>query len=188
MARPDLFLRKYNTYTDVTLGEIEAEEKRILLSRNFRSAEKVIDTINAVFEPLMTKMLGGIEYDEAARLKAGRMGDKNSGYPSEILIVKNDCGDAETRMPDEWQQLSNTEAEAHMVADEIYEIVEGARPVYIPDSDAGDGSVRRASYKDIAILMRSVKKRAQRLMKKHLQSGAFHCLWKVKADILTRWK
>lgn len=161
MARPDLFLRKYNTYTDVTLGEKEAEEKRILLSRNFRSAEKVIDTINAVFEPLMTKMLGGIEYDDAARLKAGRLGDQNSGYPSEILIVKNDCGDAETRIPDEWQQFSNTEAEAHMVADEIYEIVEGARPVYIPDSDAGDGAVRRASYKDISILMRSVKKSAK---------------------------
>lgn len=161
MARPDLFLQKYNTYTDVTLGEKEAEEKRILLSRNFRSAKKVIDTINAVFEPLMTKMLGGIEYDDAARLKAGRMGDENSGYPSEILIVKNDCGDVETRIPDEWQQLSNTEAEAHMVADEIYEIVEGARPVYIPDSDAGDGAVRRASYKDIAILMRSVKKSAK---------------------------
>lgn len=161
MARPDLFLRKYNTYTDVTLGEKDAEEKRILLSRNFRSAEKVIDTINAVFEPLMTEMLGGIEYDDAARLKAGRLGDENIGYPSEILIVKNDCGDAETRIPDEWQQLSNTETEAHMVADEIYEIVKGARPVYIPDSDAGDGAVRRASYKDIAILMRSVKKSAK---------------------------
>ena len=46
-----------------------------------------------------------------------------------------------------------------MIADEIYELVKGDKPLYIPDGD--NGETRRVSYRDIAVLMRSVKKNAK---------------------------
>lgn len=155
MARPDLFLNKYNTYSDLE----DAEDQKILLSNNFRSAGKVIDTINQIFEPLMSENLGGIDYDESAKLHIGRQDKNNMGYGSEILIVRNDCADPEKSQPEEIRSLTNVDIEARMIADEIYELVKGDKPLYIPDGD--NGETRRVSYRDIAILMRSVKKNAK---------------------------
>ena len=117
MARPDLFLNKYNTYSD----REDAEDQKILLSNNFRSAGKVIDTINQIFEPLMSENLGGIDYDESAKLHIGRQDKNNMGYGSEILIVRNDCADPEKSQPEEIRSLTNVDIEARMIADEIYE-------------------------------------------------------------------
>ena len=155
MARPDLFLNKYNTYSD----REDAEDQKILLSNNFRSAGKVIDTINQIFEPLMSENLGGIDYDESAKLHIGRQDKNNMGYGSEILIVRNDCADPEKSQPEEIRSLTNVDIEARMIADEIYELVKGDKPLYIPDGD--NGETRRVSYRDIAVLMRSVKKSAK---------------------------
>ena len=155
MARPDLFLNKYNTYSD----REDAEDQKILLSNNFRSAGKVIDTINQIFEPLMSENLGGIDYDESAKLHIGRQDKNNMGYGSEILIVRNDCADPEKSQPEEIRSLTNVDIEARMIADEIYELVKGDKPLYIPDGD--NGETRRVSYRDIAVLMRSVKKNAK---------------------------
>ena len=131
MARPDLFLNKYNTYSD----REDAEDQKILLSNNFRSAGKVIDTINQIFEPLMSENLGGIDYDESAKLHIGRQDKNNMGYGSEILIVRNDCADPEKSQPEEIRSLTNVDIEARMIADEIYELVKGDKPLYIPDGD-----------------------------------------------------
>ena len=119
MARPDLFLNKYNTYSD----REDAEDQKILLSNNFRSAGKVIDTKNQIFEPLMSENLGGIDYDESAKLHIGRQDKNNMGYGSEILIVRNDCADPEKSQPEEIRSLTNVDIEARMIADEIYELV-----------------------------------------------------------------
>ena len=125
MARPDLFLNKYNTYSD----REDAEDQKILLSNNFRSAGKVIDTINQIFEPLMSENLGGIDYDESAKLHIGRQDKNNMGYGSEILIVRNDCADPEKSQPEEIRSLTNVDIEARMIADEIYELVKGDKPL-----------------------------------------------------------
>mgnify|MGYP002594797877 CR=1 FL=1 len=138
---------------------LSAEDQKILLSNNFRSAGKVIDTINQIFEPLMSENLGGIDYDESAKLHIGRQDKNNMGYGSEILIVRNDCADSEKSQPEEIRSLTNVDIEARMIADEIYELVKGDKPLYIPDGD--NGETRRVSYRDIAVLMRSVKKNAK---------------------------
>ncbi|MBP5384993.1 MAG: UvrD-helicase domain-containing protein [Lachnospiraceae bacterium] len=62
MARPDLFLRKYKEYADGNGGI------RIDLYDNFRSRAEVIDAVNEVFEKVMRPEVGGIDYDENARL------------------------------------------------------------------------------------------------------------------------
>ncbi|MBO4901161.1 MAG: UvrD-helicase domain-containing protein [Lachnospiraceae bacterium] len=65
LARPDLFLHKYDAYAAGNGG------LRIDLHDNFRSRPEVIDAVNEVFASVMCKELGGIDYDENAALKFG---------------------------------------------------------------------------------------------------------------------
>ena len=67
LARPELFLEKYNGYsTDDT-----KEEVRIILSKNFRSRSNVIDGTNLLFRQIMSREAGGIEYNIENFLNTG---------------------------------------------------------------------------------------------------------------------
>ena len=78
LARPELFLEKYDSY------EEQGERRRIDLSRNFRSRETVVDTVNAVFSGMMSRRIGGIDYDERAALYAGASYPEGTGFESEL--------------------------------------------------------------------------------------------------------
>ena len=64
-ACPDIFLEKYNSYSD----DEGAADRRILLNDNFRSRSEVTDAVNEVFAAIMKADVGGIEYDDDAKLK-----------------------------------------------------------------------------------------------------------------------
>lgn len=66
LARPELFMEKYDTY-DVT----DSKYQRIDLHKNFRSRDIVLDSVNEICKKIMTKRLGGIEYDADAALYPG---------------------------------------------------------------------------------------------------------------------
>jgi len=129
-AKPELFIEKYNKYSQGNKG------KRIDLHSNFRSGPEVIESVNAVFERTMTEPLGGIVYNEAARLVKGR-DDKlqNELNKTEILLF-----DKSEEIPEELLKLSDIELEAYMVAGRIKRLMvekEGLK------------------YSDIAILLRT---------------------------------
>ena len=66
LASPELFTEKYRTY--------EADGRHALkidLHQNFRSREQVLGSVNYVFEKIMNRDLGGIDYDEKAALHPG---------------------------------------------------------------------------------------------------------------------
>ena len=71
-ARPELFLEKYRTYPRYE-GEKKPGQKnqKIELNRNFRSHRSVLDGVNLIFRRIMTKDLGGIDYDDDAALYPG---------------------------------------------------------------------------------------------------------------------
>ena len=90
LARPELFLEKYDTYQSE--GIIGSEDivhpedgespegiarpenvccRRIDLAKNFRSRTQVVETVNSVFSRIMSRDMGGIEYDEKAALYPG---------------------------------------------------------------------------------------------------------------------
>ena len=62
MARPDLFIGKYDTFKDA------GDNVKILLNNNFRSRAEVLLPVNYFFYQLMGKELGGIVYDASASL------------------------------------------------------------------------------------------------------------------------
>ena len=166
LARPELFLKKYDSYEEG--GESCC---RIDLSRNFRSRAQIINTVNSVFSKLMSKETGGIVYDERAALYVGadypdsadyvegvgcpdsaeyssgaRCLDGGKGrncgrYGSELLLVGK---------PDKEEGINTRQAEASAIAGRIRELRRGFQVL-----DKDTGSLRPVRYSDMVILLRA---------------------------------
>ena len=105
MARPQLFMGKYNSYTDFKeiingvadtksiendIKDTKAEYcERIELQANFRSRKNVLDCTNDVFKRVMNKDYTGVSYDDNSMLNAGldySENDKNINKDSFITF------------------------------------------------------------------------------------------------------
>ena len=136
LARPELFLEKYDTYV---AGE--GERQRIDLARNFRSRTQVVEAVNDVFGGLMSRETGGIAYDERAALYPGAVFPKSQGCESEVLLVEK---------PDKDGGMDAKEAEGLGIARKIKEL-KGSFQV----TDRESGSLRPVKYSDMVILLRT---------------------------------
>ena len=145
MAEPGLFLDKYKTYGNDQGGV------RIDLSSNFRSGSGVIDAVNGLFSQVMRAEAGGVEYDEAAALRQGRM--ELSGE-TELHILRQqallDIEDEEAEGEDALELLQAAEAEARFAARRIRELISEETP--------GRSKLR---YRDIVILHSAPKRVAE---------------------------
>ena len=84
LARPELFLEKYDTYQET--GDL----CRIDLAKNFRSRVQVVDAVNDVFSRIMSREIGGIAYDDKAALYPGATypAAEDPAYGSEALLIR----------------------------------------------------------------------------------------------------
>ena len=84
LARPELFLEKYDTYQET--GDL----CRIDLAKNFRSRIQVVDAVNGVFSQIMSREIGGIAYDDKAALYPGAVypAQEDPAYGSELLLIR----------------------------------------------------------------------------------------------------
>lgn len=129
MARPEIFMEKYKTYTDE--GQ---DDCLICLKQNFRSRKEVLDTTNDIFGQIMIPQVGGVVYDDEAALYLGADYAEAEGCETELCLAVAEGAKSEERR----------EIEAYMIADKIRHLmaeykVEG-RPL---------------QYRDIVILLRS---------------------------------
>ena len=142
LSRPELFMEKYDTYS------VESSScQRIDLHKNFRSRKEVLDSTNYLFEKLMFREFGGIEYDENAALYAGAEFPpvpEETDFTDKTEVLIFDQQDMKAR--------DAKEAEARMIARRIRELM-GSGCIYDKDSD----SFRKIRYKDIVILTRSIQ-------------------------------
>ena len=143
MARPELFLEKYSSYTPE-----ESCCQRIDLHQNFRSRPQVLDTANYLLRHLMTPEMGGIVYDDAAALHAGAVFPEvnESFLETELLLLDKKSPEFE----DDRSKTAVMEAEALTVAQKIRSLV-GNMQVADPDT----GGCRPLQYRDCVILFRS---------------------------------
>ncbi len=142
LARPDLFMKKYNSYS-----LDEGPNRRVDLHKNFRSRKCVIDAVNFIFSRIMKAGLGGVDYDEAARLSPGRAFDESLRRVSDmtdVLVIEQNADDGEI--------VGKRALEAAAIGNRIIDMIQGPNPLFI-SSKEGE---RRASYGDIAILLRSM--------------------------------
>lgn len=138
-AEPGLFLEKYEQYADGEKGV------RIDLHQNFRSREAVLTPVNEVFGRIMCRELGGIEYDEAAALKAGASYPENEACQAEFLLLSQE----------EWEELrpecgwTKPEAEARLIAERIHRMLR-------EEQVTENGALRLVRPGDIVILLRTM--------------------------------
>ena len=144
--------------------------RKIQLFKNFRSRENVLDFTNLIFKNIMSSNLGEVEYDETEYLNLGAKDYPNiaQNLKAEINIIdmgqsddkdENYEYDEEYEDDDEKEELEhieNIELEAKYVAKKIKELIEKKYQVYDKKSE----TFRNISYKDIAILLRSTKDKA----------------------------
>ena len=147
LADPTIFLRKYEAFKDAK-DAVDGEPSRIILQDNFRSRLSVLDAVNFVFTNIMSKRFGEMEYTENERLNLGRTDfpeNPDTKFELDLIDTADDSGEDEDK----------TELEAAFVARRIRELVSGGMRV------TSGGGERRLGYGDIAILLRSVKGKAE---------------------------
>ena len=164
-ACPELFLGKYENYS---LENANEKGLKIQLFKNFRSRKNVLDVTNVVFENIMSKTLGDIDYNENEYLNLGASYEEveNGVGTAELDIIDlNDdepisawIGDEEEQddyVVEEIKALEKEEIEASHVAQRIEELINKKYQVF--DKKLG---FREITYKDIVILLRSTSKSA----------------------------
>lgn len=145
LADPTIFLRKYAAFKHHTDAR-EGEERKILLSQNFRSRREILDAANFIFENIMSPELGEMEYgaDEKLYFGAEYYPERSDCAPEYHLICVRQRS-AELERP-----VKKGMAEARLAAKRIRSLLDEQYPV-----TGEDGVLRPCRAEDIVILMRS---------------------------------
>ena len=168
-AMPDLFLSKYSNYS-----ENEANDKglKIKLFKNFRSRKNVLDFTNIIFENIMGEKLGEIDYTEEEYLNLGASYEEGKeDLVSEIDIldtveevdeiqddteIEENTQSIDEEALEETEKVEDIELEAKFVAQKIRNLIDSKFQVY----DNKKGEFRDIRFRDIVILLRSTKNKA----------------------------
>ena len=134
LADPSIFIEKYNRYVPAS-GAVNGDDRKVLLSSNFRSSGGIISAVNHVFTQCMSPDVGGLYYREEEMLKEG--------------IPHVELPDPEVELYAIDVQEDTYAEEAAFVADRIYDLLDGHHMVR-------DGeTLRPVAADDIVILLRS---------------------------------
>ncbi len=150
LADPKLFLEKYDNYASGKGG------KRIVLAENFRSRPTVLSFVNFIFEQLMDKKVGDLNYDEAAQLINGfKAFPESTHFDTDILIYESHQDDKASEDVEELDDVNvsfeidtKTKGELFMVANKIVDLVSNGFLIF----DKDKGEMRPIRYKDIVLL------------------------------------
>lgn len=156
LARPELFLEKYDTYQET--GDL----CRIDLAKNFRSRIQVVDAVNGVFSRIMSREIGGIAYDDKAALYPGATypAAEDPAYGSEALLIRkpekgereeSDIGEQHAEGAGVLVDYDNVrQLEALAIAARIKQL-KGSLKVM----EKSTGELRPVRYSDMVILLRT---------------------------------
>ncbi len=178
LAEPELFAGRAERFAhDATAGAL------IYLRENFRSRPGLIEAVNFIFQGLMSRTFGGSDYDERARLVAGKTFPPSADTPvferpaielhllEPITSRKRTVNDEEENAEEgestmDEMELEALEREAFLIGWRIqYWMGDNPRKqrYQIADKPAGAGgspALRPLEYKDIVILLRSMPHKA----------------------------
>ena len=144
LADPSIFLEKYARFRPWQEAQ-EGQERKILLSKNFRSRQEVLDGANFVFSNILSPEMGEMAYGPEEALYFG----------AEYYPPRQDCAvefhliSARRRTEGGDPPVTRLEAEARFTAGRIRELLDSGFPV------TDGGALRPCRPEDIVILMRS---------------------------------
>lgn len=133
-ADPTIFQQKLDRFVEYG----QPGPQKLFLDANFRSAPGVIGGVNAIFTPLMSRKLGGVDYGPGERLVPG-LGELENygGY----------AGDCEFRLV----QSERPAGDAEYIARRIHQLMDPASGFTV----RGETGPRPPRYEDFCILLRS---------------------------------
>lgn len=145
LADPTIFLRKYAAFKPCEEAT-DGEERKILLTKNFRSRREILDATNFLFENILSPEMGEMAYGDDEALHFG----------AEYYPPRDDCRTefhlvcAQQKSGEDDKPVKRVTAEARFVAARIRQLLDEKFPV-----TEGAGSFRPCREEDIVILMRS---------------------------------
>lgn len=167
LADPHLFQEKYDRFPE----QPSPEDRNLLITmkQNFRSRAEVLAPINFLFDQIMTREAAEIEYDVRSRLYPGAFYPEHEHTlrgPAELDIIlsgaSSDSDAPEDKQEDneEEESLEGFRLEAQRIADRIGLLIGSQTVAYDKDSN----QYRPVRYRDIAILLRAVRGKANILL------------------------
>ena len=145
--------------------------RAIFLNHNFRSRKSVTEAVNFLFDLLMKKDAGGINYKGLEELHYGAADfyadDPDGVYNTELLLIENEAlsdddtpnedanttGNTKNDEENVEAELSKNEIEARLIAQKIRHLMEHATV------SVKDDVPRKPRYSDFCILLRAPKGR-----------------------------
>ena len=133
---------------------------KIQLFKNFRSRKNILDTTNIIFQEIMSKDLGDVDYNEDEYLNLGanyeepQLENIDFAGKTEINIINLEDTTKDSQEDEEdnvkTERIENSILEARYVAQKINELINSN--YYVLDKKEG---YRKVTYKDIVVLLRS---------------------------------
>ncbi len=127
---------------------------KMILSKNFRSREAVVNSVNCVFEKIMREGTAQVEYDDEHRLVCGAEYIEYNQNKSEIYILKNkyDENDEDELLESEHRETIIAAQRIKKLVDEGFMVTDGKK-------------MRPVRYSDIAVLSPKINNKAEAIMK-----------------------
>lgn len=142
----------FKTKRDAFSREEDANDRTIILSKNFRSRENILDSVNCIFERIMSEESGEIDYNEDEKLYPGADYPDTAHNPidsaTELAIIDTKS------IEEENDDFKKVELEAIYCAKRIAELIDSGTQIY------DKGEYRKITYSDICIISRNVKDNA----------------------------
>ena len=144
-AMPEIFKERRNRSVmyDKEIPEFPA---CIILDKNFRSRENIINSVNYVFSTIMSEYVGEIEYNDNEILTTGAVYPPSDSSEMEIHVLDACNVDDDS---------SEYEREACYIAKIIRNMISEGMQI------SENGKMRNVRYGDFCILMRNLKKHSQ---------------------------
>jgi ATP-dependent helicase/nuclease subunit A len=151
----------------------------IPLAENFRSRESLLNFVNSVFAPLMREEIGGVNYNDEAKLKFGSpeiradFSAAKDAMPRAELLLRLKNGRNESAEPDdepgtnELADLEESEKEARLLALRLKELKNLRHEIW--DDEAK--KIRAVEWSDMAVLLRAPLGKAEIFAKQFERAG-----------------
>ncbi len=143
--------RIFQEYADRWQGP-DTDGQSLSLTSNFRSHPSILDFVNQLFSPLMHRDLGGLRYTRQQYLQPGAPEGWSKDHPTVELHLQ-----VSNRRNTSPEDESRPDREVRHIARQIRTWIQDGLQI----RDGTDGRTKPASYRDIAILLRSPKTRAE---------------------------
>lgn len=168
-ADPDIFLDKYDCFEPISdTTEENAVGKRIDLNENFRTRREIINSVNYIFSRCMTTEFGRVNYAKDARLVYGatyydQAVNENATSALELHLLERDISKADPASDPGMELYDADRREAMLIAQRIQQMVGQNTTNKEPQLQVLDKDTKRlrpVQYRDIVVLLRTVKIRA----------------------------